>query len=56
MGQTPDCINARQAARLDVKSLRDLAPLDLPGAAPNEAPGESDVRRSDAERPPRDTK
>lgn len=56
LGQTPDCINARQAARLDVKSLRDLAPLDLPGAAPNEARRESDVRRSGAERPSRDTK
>lgn len=54
LGQTPDCINARQAARLDVKSLRDLAPLDLPGAAPNEAQRESDARRSGAERPSRD--
>lgn len=29
LGQTPDCINARQAARLDVKSLRDLPPMGL---------------------------
>src|SRR5690606_36444932 len=27
LGQAPDCINARQAARQDTKSLRDLPPL-----------------------------
>lgn len=56
LGQTPDCINARQAARLDVKSLRDLTPLNLPGATPNEARGENDVGRAGAESPPRDAR
>jgi hypothetical protein len=56
LGQTPDCINARQAARLDVKSLRDLAPLDLPGAAPKKEQRESDVQRSGGESPPRETR
>ena len=31
LGQQPDCVNAREAARLEgVGSLRDLPPLDLP--------------------------
>lgn len=53
LAQTPDCINAQQAARLDVKSLRDLAPLDLPGTRPKEAQRESDVQPSGAGSPPR---
>ena len=31
LGHKPDCVNAREAARLEgVGSLRDLRPLDLP--------------------------
>ena len=31
LGQQPDCVNAREAARLEgVGSLRELPPLDLP--------------------------
>ena len=38
LGQTPDCINARHAARLDSKSLRDLPPMGLlPDAEKNES-------------------
>lgn len=46
-GETPDCINARQAARLDVKSLRDLPPMGLlrdagkNGSAPSADSGSS---------------
>lgn len=53
LGQTPDCINARQAARLDVKSLRDLAPLDLPGAAPDDGRSDADSAPVGAESTPR---
>jgi hypothetical protein len=38
LGKTPDCINAKQAARRDMKTLRDLPPLNLPGATPSTAP------------------
>lgn len=55
LGQTPDCINAKQAARMDVKSLRDLPPLDLSGGAPKK-PGEADPRRQPDERLPDDAK
>lgn len=41
LGQTPDCINARQAARQDTKSLRDLAPLNLPETLPYKESRES---------------
>lgn len=34
LGDTPDCINVREAARLeDRRSLRDLPPIQLPGNA-----------------------
>lgn len=56
LGQTPDCINARQAARQDVKTLRDLAPLNLPGATPNEAQDENNAGRAGAESRPRDAR
>lgn len=56
LGQTPDCINARQAARLDVKSLRDLAPLDLPGAAPNDGRSDADAAPVGAKSTSRDTR
>lgn len=56
LGQTPDCINARQAARQDVKSLRDLAPLDLPGATPNEVQDENNAGRVGAESRPGDAR
>lgn len=40
LGQTPDCINAHQAKRMDepLKSLRDLPPL---GLVPDDKEGES---------------
>ena len=44
LGQTADCINARQAARKDMKSLRDLPPLNLPESIPGQR--DSDERRS----------
>lgn len=44
LGQTPDCINAKAAARRDMKTLRDLPPLNLPGATPDEAQRESGER------------
>lgn len=45
LGQTPDCVNAKQAARMDVKSLRDLPPLDLSGGASKEPPRKDDAQR-----------
>lgn len=48
LGQTPDCINARQAARVDIKSLRDLAPLELPAALPSAEQHRSDVQGREA--------
>lgn len=56
LGQKPDCINARQAARLDVKSLRDLAPLDLPRATPNDKLNDRDVANVGADSAPRDAR
>lgn len=46
LGKTPDCINAKQAARRDMKTLRDLPPLNLPGATPNTAPPGADEQGS----------
>lgn len=44
LGQTPDCINARAAARqAGIGSLRDLPPMGLPGATPAETPRRTDV-------------
>lgn len=56
LGQTPDCVNAKQAARMDVKSLRDLPPLDLTGGASKEPPREADAQRQHDENSPRDAK
>jgi hypothetical protein len=48
LAQTPDCINAKAAARRDVKTLRDLPPLDLPGATADKAQRESGERTPSA--------
>ncbi len=50
LGQTPDCINARQAARQETKSLRDLAPLNLPEALPYKERREPGGQGESAER------
>lgn len=43
LGRTPDCANAREAARIEgVGSLRDLPPLDLPTDTPK-----ADEKRAD---------
>jgi hypothetical protein len=35
LGKTPDCVNAREASRVeDTKSLRELPPVQLPNAKP----------------------
>lgn len=40
LGDTPDCINAKQAARLeDTRSLRELPPVRLPTPKPPKPPG-----------------
>lgn len=47
LDQTPDCVNARQAARLDAKSLRDLPPMGLlDDAEKNESAPSTDRARS----------
>lgn len=51
LGQTPDCINAKQAARRDMKSLRDLAPLNLPGSTPSDVQRDADKSRSSEKKP-----
>lgn len=56
LGQTPDCVNAKQAARMDVKSLRDLPPLDLSGGASKEPPRKDDTQRQLDEHSSRDAK
>jgi hypothetical protein len=56
LGKTPDCINAKQAARRDMKTLRDLPPLNLPGAKPNVPPSVENEQRSGAGDERRDSK
>lgn len=49
LGNTPDCINAKQAAKRDMKTLRDLPPLNLPGATPNPGSPRADEQRPNAD-------